>query len=389
MASLSPVDGLPQPTGSPTLKATIAPIHTKEPVVKPPVDQPSVTPSITQFPNVPDVKPTPTVPKPEGTVKSQNSTNSSGNETASEFFQKGMTFQDAGNYTAAIIEYDHAIDKEPYFTDAWYHKAVSYEKLGLWDEAYQAYRFLLTIDPGYPAGLTLTGVNQTPPDSSIVPPIGPPPDQTALLWILGLAIIGSFAAGLFLARHKKRISSHDSGAAVQTRIIQNGQKPFPDLEDLAERVKPFYSGDEEVLKTVIRISIEIAREGREGKSIGTAFILGDSDAVLERSRQLILNPLAGHSDEERLITNPDMSENVKELSLVDGAFVIRDNGIVEAAGRYISIDTSNVNLPKGFGTRHVSVAAITQETEAIGVVVSESGGLVRVFAKGTVIVETM
>ena len=111
--------------------------------------------------------------------------------------------------------------------------------------------------------------------------------------------------------------------------------------------------------------------------------------MLARSRQLILNPLAGHCEEERLITNPDMRENVKELSQVDGAFVITESGVVEAAGRYVSIDTSRVRLPKGFGTRHVSVAAITQETKAVGIVVSESGGMVRVFAKGKVIAETM
>ena len=84
----------------------------------------------------------------------------------------------------------------------------------------------------------------------------------------------------------------------------------------------------------------------------------------------------------------DMRENIKELSLLDGAFVIREDGTVEAAGRYISIDTSKVKLSKGLGTRHVSVAAITQETKAIGIVVSESGGVVRLMAKGKIILET-
>mgnify|MGYP000943838140 FL=1 len=149
-----------------------------------------------------------------------------------------------------------------------------------------------------------------------------------------------------------------------------------------------YHGDRNILIQVLKLAMEIAREGREGKPVGTAFILGDSDAVLERSRQLILNPFAGHLPEERLISNSDMRENVKELSLLDGAFVIRENGTVEAAGRYISIDTSNVKLSKGFGTRHVSVAAITQETKAIGIVVSESGGVIRIMSKGRIIFET-
>ncbi|PKL59899.1 MAG: hypothetical protein CVV33_05475, partial [Methanomicrobiales archaeon HGW-Methanomicrobiales-4] len=35
--SLTAVDTLPKPSISPTVKTTIAPIHTKEPVIKPPV----------------------------------------------------------------------------------------------------------------------------------------------------------------------------------------------------------------------------------------------------------------------------------------------------------------------------------------------------------------
>ena len=387
--AISSGDTPPNPTASPTLKSTIAPIHTKEPVIKPPVDQPSVTPTITQIPDIPRVKPTPTPSKPEDTIVSPDFKNSTENQSASVYFQKGMNYQEAGNYTAAIIEFDHAIEKEPYFTDAWYHKAVSYEKLGLWDEAYQAYRFLLTVDPGYPAELSISVPNQSEQDYLKNPAIIPPPDMAPLLWTIIIACAGAFGAGILFSRRRKRGSSQNrDDSSPMMRSNQSGQKPFPDIEEILQKAKPYYSGDEEVFKSVIRISIEIAREGREGKAIDTAFILGDSDAVLERSRQLILNPLEGHSSEQRLITNPDMKESVKELSLVDGAFVIRENGIVEAAGRYISIDTSNVSVPKGFGTRHVSIAAITQETDAIGIVVSESGGLVRVFAKGSVIFET-
>ena len=385
---IPPEDMSPKPTVSPTLKTTIAPIHTKEPVIKPPVDQPSATPSLTEAPGIPQITPTTSL-KPETTPTGQASNTSEGNESASTYFQRGLVYQEGGNFTAAIIEYDHAIAKEPYFTDAWYHKAVSFENLGLWDEAYQAYRFLLTIDPGYPAELNFSGINQSGPENTMSPPIRPPPDQVPFLWIAGAGITGAVIAGLLLSHRRRRVSSlRGDNDTAPVRSSQPGQNPFPDIDKIVDEVRPYYSGDEDVFRSVIRISIEIAREGREGKPIGTAFILGDSDAVLERSRQLILNPVAGHSEEERLITNPDMRENVKELSLVDGAFVIRDNGIVEAAGRIISIDTSNVRLPKGFGTRHVSVAAITQETDAIGIVVSESGGLVRVFAKGIVIVET-
>ncbi len=261
----------------------------------------------------------------------------------------------------------------------------------MWDDAYQAYRFLLTIDPGYPAEMNLSAISSNSTPDHGIPPVSQPAEGTPLLWVIsGAALAGVIGAGLLLYNRKRIFVTGESGeGGIQARSLPSVQGPYPDIDQILADVSPYYTGDGEVFRAVIRLSIEIAREGREGKPIGTSFILGDSDAVLERSRQLILNPLAGHSEEKRLITSPDMRENIKELALVDGAFVIRENGIVEAAGRYISIDTSKVRLPKGFGTRHVSVAAITQETRAIGIVVSESGGLVRVFARGNVIVETM
>jgi len=391
VTSLAALETPLKTTGSPTAKATIAPIHTKEPVIKPPVDQPSVTPSGTPTPELPQVRATPTAAKTTATPEGKLTGNPDDNESASTYFQWGRAYEDAGDYSAAVEEYDRAIAREPYYADAWYHKALCYENLGMWDEAYQAYRFLLTIDPGYPASVNISGSIRVNNTTDRQPVNSPPPTGTPLLWIAsGVIITGMFAAGFALYHRRKFLEAVKTGdISLSNRTIQPNQGPFPDLDAIASDIGPYYDGDPEIFKTVMRLAVEIAREGREGKPVGTAFILGDSDAVLERSRQLILNPVSGHSENDRMITSPDMRENIKELSLVDGAFVIRENGIVEAAGRYISIDTSGVTLPKGFGTRHVSVAAITQETGAIGIVVSESGGLVRVFSRGKVIVETM
>ena len=44
---------------------------------------------------------------------------------------------------------------------------------------------------------------------------------------------------------------------------------------------------------------------------------------------------------------------------MDGAFIVTGAGVVEAAGRYITVDVSQVNLPGGPGSRHSSVAGIT------------------------------
>jgi DNA integrity scanning protein DisA with diadenylate cyclase activity len=144
---------------------------------------------------------------------------------------------------------------------------------------------------------------------------------------------------------------------------------------------------DEVFETVFNICLEIAKEGREGKKVGTAFVIGDTENVLSKSRQLILNPFAGHRIEDRMITNHDIRENVKELAQLDGAFVIRGDGLIEAAARYITIDTSAVGIAKGLGTRHSSIAGITLVTKAIGIVVSQSGGKISIFRDGRMLQE--
>jgi len=142
---------------------------------------------------------------------------------------------------------------------------------------------------------------------------------------------------------------------------------------------------EPVFDATYEIAAEISREGREGKPVGTTFILGDAQHVLERSRQLILNPFEGHPREARRITSPGLRETIKELAQLDGAFVVAGNGVVCSGGRYITIDTSRTDIEKGLGTRHASVAGITQETRAVGIVVSQSGGRISLFKDGRVV----
>jgi DNA integrity scanning protein DisA with diadenylate cyclase activity len=140
-----------------------------------------------------------------------------------------------------------------------------------------------------------------------------------------------------------------------------------------------------VFDAVFHICTEISIEGREGKAVGTTFLIGDIKNVLEKSRQIILNPFEGHPRESRIITNPGLKENIKALAQLDGAFVITGDGFVESVGRYITVDSSNVTLPPGMGTRHNSVAAITSVTRAVGIVVSQSGGGITVFRDGRII----
>jgi PAS domain S-box-containing protein len=142
---------------------------------------------------------------------------------------------------------------------------------------------------------------------------------------------------------------------------------------------------EEVFDAVFHICTEISIEGREGKSVGTTFLLGDADSVMAKSRQISLNAFEGQKPESRSITNQDIKENIKEFAQLDGAFVIDGDGYIRAQSRYITVDTSNVNLPKGMGTRHNSVAAITQVTNTVGIVVSQSGGGITIFKNGLIL----
>ncbi len=144
----------------------------------------------------------------------------------------------------------------------------------------------------------------------------------------------------------------------------------------------------EVLERVLDIASELGSEGREGKPVGALFVIGDTEKVKALSRQLILNPFKGYPEEERNILSAELEETVKELAAVDGAFLVRGDGVIEACGVYLKVaDTRECELPPGLGTRHHAAAAVTAVTESIAVTVSESTGTVSVFRGGRIIVE--
>jgi hypothetical protein len=140
------------------------------------------------------------------------------------------------------------------------------------------------------------------------------------------------------------------------------------------------------LEPTIELAVEIAREGREGRRIGTLFTFGDADGVLARSRPLILDPLAGHPEQSREIRDPNLRGTIKELAQLDGAFVISDKGIVVSACRYLDAMASEIVLPYGMASRHLAGASISQVTDAVAIVVSESS-MVRVFDDGKLVAE--
>jgi len=142
----------------------------------------------------------------------------------------------------------------------------------------------------------------------------------------------------------------------------------------------------QVVEAIVSLAMAIGHEGFEGHPIGTIFVLGDSTAVMEKSKQLTLNPFQGISEGERNVLDPKIREALKNFSVLDGAFVIREDGVVLAAGRYLqaSGEAPNTEMPLGLGARHSAAAAITVETRSVAVSVSQSSGTVRVFKDGKI-----
>jgi diadenylate cyclase len=144
--------------------------------------------------------------------------------------------------------------------------------------------------------------------------------------------------------------------------------------------------DSEVLESLIELAVEIAREGREGRRIGTLFTLGDERAVLARSRSLILDPLSGHPESSRHLTSLSLRGTVKELAQLDGGFVVSGEGVVLSACRYFDAMEAVVDVPLGLGSRHIAAANMSAATKAVGIVVSESS-VVRLFCHGRLVAE--
>jgi DNA integrity scanning protein DisA with diadenylate cyclase activity len=138
----------------------------------------------------------------------------------------------------------------------------------------------------------------------------------------------------------------------------------------------------DTVEEVLQLAVEIAREGREGRKIGTLFVVGDVANVLERSRPLLLDPLYGHAAELLDVRSAEFRETVKELAQLDGAFVVDRRGTFVSAARYLDVDPRTPLVP-GLGTRHAAAASVTAGTKAVAVVVSQSS-IVRVYAGGRI-----
>lgn len=197
------------------------------------------------------------------------------------------------------------------------------------------------------------------------------------------AILIGLTRGIF--KHNDRllcIGGIPSSNQLDTLMVVDIEREFQSVIDRENDLLP-PSVNIEVLERIIAIATDLSVEGREGKPVGTMFVIGDTEKVNTMVKPLVLNPFYGYRMEDRNVLNPFMDETIKEYSVIDGGFVIRGNGVIESAGSLIHAPAEFYhNLPSGFGTRHSAAAAITKAADCISLCISASSGQVTLFRKG-------
>ncbi|NDV62045.1 PTS transporter subunit EIIA [Puniceicoccales bacterium CK1056] len=197
------------------------------------------------------------------------------------------------------------------------------------------------------------------------------------------AILIGLTRGIF--KHNDRllcVGGIPSSNQLDTLMVIDIEREFQSVIDRENDLLP-PSVKIEVLERMIGIATELSVEGREGKPVGTMFVIGDTEKVNSMVKPLVLNPFYGYRMEDRNVLNPFMDETIKEYSVIDGGFVIRGDGIIESAGSLIHAPAEFYhNLPSGFGTRHSAAAAVTKAADCISLCVSASSGQVTLFRKG-------
>src|SRR6202022_4876884 len=76
------------------------------------------------------------------------------------------------------------------------------------------------------------------------------------------------------------------------------EKAAIDTQGLGDEFSP------QVVEALVSLAMAIGHEGFEGHPIGTIFVLGDSTAVMEQSKQLTITPSQGLSEAGRKVLDP-------------------------------------------------------------------------------------
>ena len=173
--------------------------------------------------------------------------------------------------------------------------------------------------------------------------------------------------------------------------FQQGRLDTISYLQLDERMRRLTSRDLQMLesrvplqtiKTVVDLAAQIVREGREGKPVGTLFVVCDTRRVLEHSNDSGVDPFRGYNKKHRNLLDAKVQEDAKEIAQLDGAFIISSDGIIERSRQMLEVSHEELTMTKGLGARHWAAAAVTRKTKAISVGVSQSTGTVRLYQDG-------
>lgn len=169
------------------------------------------------------------------------------------------------------------------------------------------------------------------------------------------------------------VAGREGSDKIDSLMVTDVAQEFPTM--MVSRVNALIPAHVQpaVLERVIGIATDLAAEGREGKPIGTIFVLGDLEKITPYIEQLVMNPFGGYRNEDCNILNPFIEETLKEWAQIDGAFVINGDGLVYSAGSRLTAVDSQLSLLSGLGTRHAAAAAISSVADCAAICVSSSG----------------
>ncbi len=200
--------------------------------------------------------------------------------------------------------------------------------------------------------------------------------------LVKIAMASAITAGFLKTGHKVLcIISRKSNELIDTLILRSVGEGI-DENVSYEFILKNTNIPAQLMEIMIELAVQIGFQGYEGFNIGTLFVIGDTENVLRQSKQIVLNPFHGYSEEERNLYNPEFRQAIRPYTMLDGAFIVREDGVVLSAGRYLEGSDTDITVPLGLGSRHRAAAAITKETKSIAIVVSETSGAVRIFKDG-------
>lgn len=137
-------------------------------------------------------------------------------------------------------------------------------------------------------------------------------------------------------------------------------------------IAPFFSFSEEEINKIIN-EFSRAIQYFASNKIGALI-------VIERETGLTDVIETGLEIGGRLTTELLLNTFIPNTPLHDGAVIIRDDKVM-AAGCFLPL-TENPNLSKELGTRHRAALGITEQTDAVSIIVSEETGVISVAVDG-------